>query len=646
VRRAISLAILSFATICAASTPAPVNLPDWVQQLASKPVGEYPPRTNAVVLLDETTVTFTSPTDYTQTNRRVVRILRPEGRSERSFAKFYRSGDRVLNAHAWSVDPAGHKYELRDKDFKYASPYGDELYSDHQFVTGEVPAEVGSVVAFESSVQYHPIANQLVWYFQEDIPVKEAHYTLEMPTGWEQKTFWANSASETPRTAASNRWEWTKQDVPGIVEEDFAPSHSALAGRMAIALYMPSGTKLDSWQRIGEWNNGLTADRHNVTPEVAERVRQLTSGVSGFDGKVRAIADFLQRQVRYVAIEIGIGGYQPHYAAEIFRKRYGDCKDKATLMAAMLQAAGIHSQYVLVHTGYGVVHADLPNIYAFNHEIIAIELPEDAPAYTSVIQAANGKKYLIFDPTDEYTPLGELNSRRHNSLVLLCDQGGGELIRLPSVDPRKNLRQRIGKFVLADDGALSGDVLETRNGANAMQWRSALMDMNDSERTRYLERYCGRTVKGISISEIKFENLGTLSQDFISRFKMTAEKYAQNSGSLLLIRPRVLGTVTVAIDWKDRKYPVYLGSPQYEADTYEIQLPDGYSVEDLPEPTRIDVGFAIYSSRYEVAGSTVRYFREYTLREPVVALDKLADLRRLEERVGRDESATIVLQKK
>ena len=624
-----------------------MTLPDWVQQLASKPVGEYPPRTNAVVLLDETTVVFTSPTDCTETNRRVVRILRPEGRSERRFGQYFLPGDRVLNIHAWSVDAAGHKFELRDKEFAYSSPYGGELYSDHQYVGGEVPgADVGSVVAFESTMQHHPFATQLLWHFQEDIPVKEARYTLEMPAGWEYKAFWANSKAETPRAASTNRWEWLKVDVPGIVDEEYAPSRAALAGRMAVALYMPSGAKLDSWERIAEWNNGLTADRHNVTPEIAERVRQLTSGLTTFDAKARAIADFLQRQVRYVAIEIGIGGFQPHFAADVFRKRYGDCKDKATLMAAMLQAIGINSHYVLVHTRHGVVHEDLPNIYAFNHEILAIELPDDAPSYAGAIATKNGKKLLIFDPTDEYTPLGAISPYRHDTLVLLCDQAGGELIRLPGIEPKSNERQRAGKFVLTADGALNGDVSEIRKGGNARQWRSALMDMNESERTRYVEHYVERSVKGIAISDIKFENLGTLSQDLVSRFKLAAEKYAQNSGSLVLIRPRVLGTVTVAIDWKDRKYPVHMGSPLHETDTYEIQLPDGFAVEDLPDPTRIDVGFASYTSSFEAAGSTVRYFREYIVRDPFVPLEKFSDLRKFEDRIGRDESATVVLQKK
>jgi hypothetical protein len=100
------------------------------------------------------------------------------------------------------------------------------------------------------------------------------------------------------------------------------------------------------------------------------------------------------------------------------------------------------------------------------------------------------------------------------------------------------------------------------------------------------------------------------------------------------------------LDWKERKYPVHLGSPEREVDTYEIQLPEGYVVDDMPEPVKIDVGFASYQSRYENTGKAIRYWREYVVKDPFVPNDKLADLHRLQDHIGRDEFSTVVLQKK
>src|SRR3954465_2591639 len=102
-RRAISLLALLLLTpsVFASSNP---TAPDWVQQLASQPLGSYPPRTNAVVLLDQRSIFYTGPGEYQEHYRRGVRILRPEGRSEREFMRYFRPGERVLNIHAWSIN--------------------------------------------------------------------------------------------------------------------------------------------------------------------------------------------------------------------------------------------------------------------------------------------------------------------------------------------------------------------------------------------------------------------------------------------------------------------------------------------------------------------------------------------------------------
>jgi hypothetical protein len=646
-RRVAKLLIFTLVTAVLALASSQVTVPDWVQQAASRPVGTYPPRTSAVVLLDEGTYFFTAANEYQEHYRKVVRILRPEGRDEGELKVWFRSGERVTSIRAWSTNPAGHNFELKDKEFIAASPFGtEELYSDIMMMVGKVSgADVGSIVAFEYTVVRHPDIAQLNWSFQQENPVVKSSLTLELPEGWEYKSFWANNAPFEPNSVGNNRWQWTRESLAGIAEEEMGPSPGSLVSRMAISVYAPAATRVDSWQTLGAWNNGLTKDRRLPTPEIADKARQLTTGKAGFDATVGPLANFLQRDIRYVAIEIGIGGQQPHFAADIFRHRYGDCKDKSTLLAAMLQSVGINSRYFSVNTRRGIVTESLPSL-SFNHEILAIELPADAPSYHSIVTAKDGKRFLIFDPTDDLTPIGELNAHLQGGLGLLHNDSGGELIRLPVLEPDSNHRQRTAKFLLTPEGNLAGEVTETRNGNSAWFWRSAMTQLNDSERTRYIEHYFSHTLKGLSIKESKLENIDQLSQDLVSRYKLSADRYAQNSGPLLLIRPCVLGTVGLHISWKERKYAVDLTSAERETDRYEIQLPEGYAVDDMPDPVNIDVGFASYQSRYETSGSTIRYWREYIVKDPFVPYEKLADLHRLEDSIGRDEFSTVVLTKK
>src|SRR5512144_2084937 len=120
--------ILLFAVVlvstCLYAGNTQADIPGWVKDLASQPLGEYPPRTNAVVLLDETTHSITGPAEYNETHRSVVRILRPEGSKEGSVGVGYDQNDKVLNVHAWSIDPQGKQYEVKEKDFLDVGSWG------------------------------------------------------------------------------------------------------------------------------------------------------------------------------------------------------------------------------------------------------------------------------------------------------------------------------------------------------------------------------------------------------------------------------------------------------------------------------------------------------------------------------------------
>lgn len=633
-------------TAVAAQAGSQANVPDWVATLAAQPVGTYPPRTDAVVLLDETTNSVSGATEYVETRRRVVRILRPEGRNERFLGIEYEKDDKVLGAHVWSIDPTGKQYEVKEKDFVDVGEWGAGYYNETRHRGAEAPAaDVGSVVASEFSVRHRLWIPKDTWYFQEDIPVKVARYTLELPAGWEHKEFWVNASPVQPTASGASAWQWVRTDVPGIMKEKHRPALHALSGRMELTYFGPGVAAADSWKSIGDWYNGLTRDRRSASPEIESQVQRLIAGKSGFASIVRALGSFVQSEVRYVAIEIGIGGYQPHPAADVFKNRYGDCKDKATLLSTMLKVAGIRSHYVIIYTNRGIARADAPAT-TFNHAILAIELPKDAPNYRSVVTAADGRKMLIFDPTDDITPVGELRGDLQGNVAMLVTENGGEVITTPMFEPASNVVARDGKFTLNTDGTLKGDVVEKRTGENAFRFRLAVKDSHDAERTKIVERYFGQFLNGAAILEANFDNLSQIDQDLIVRYKLASGKYAQNAGPLVLVRPRVLGDMNLTIDWKDRKYPVEMGAPSLRTDTYEITIPDGFVVDDVPPPAKVDVGFATYNSNIDVAGNTIRYHREYAVKDLQVPLEKLADLRRLQEEIGNDENGSVVLKKK
>ena len=619
-----------------------------MQQAAAKPVGSYPSETNAVVLLDDTSLAVTGPGQAEVTYRRVVRILRPEGRNEAKFAINLNGGEKLQSLHAWSVDSSGRQYEVKEKDFSETSPFTFELYNDVHYRVTEVPAgNPGSVVAFEYSVKRKLWMDQWSWYFQEDIPVDEARLTIILPSGWEYKESWGNSAPEIESQIETNRFQWLRRNMPGIPGEKHSPYPMALAGHMEIAFFEPgAASNLASWAAIGDWYSKLTAGRRDPTPELSAKAHELTSGAQTFDAKVRALTTFLQSDVRYVAIEIGIGGQQPHPAADVYRVRYGDCKDKATLLGSMLKEAGVNSDYVLISTHHGFIQPNAPST-DFNHAILAIELPPDTASgqYRSVVKTKSGGQFLIFDPTDEYTPVGDIRTELQGNYALLVLPSGGELIKVPVLLPDSNRIEREGKFALQADGSLTGSLTERLTGTHASNQRTLLAEENETERLKRFDQYLLVSLKNPSVQQLKFADVTARHKDLLVSYQLSASGYAQHSGPLVLLRARILGEKGVNLDWAKRKLPVQLSGPTSEKDSFEIQLPPGYAVDDLPDPKAIDVGFASYRSKIEASGSTIRYSREYVVKEPYVGIDKLADLHKLENAIYEDESATAVLKK-
>ena len=192
------------------------------------------------------------------------------------------------------------------------------------------------------------------------------------------------------------------------------PPFAGIAGQMVVSFFTSEKIALNSnvdWNALGKWYFGLIGERVDASPEVKQEVAALTASKTTILQKMQAIADFVQQDIRYVAVELGIGGYQPHSAAEVFAHRYGDCKDKATLLSSMLHEVGVYSYYIVINTVRGGAAPEKPpTLFWFNHVILAMRIPDDVKDSSLVATLDDPKlgRLLIFDPTDEYTPFGQL----------------------------------------------------------------------------------------------------------------------------------------------------------------------------------------------------------------------------------------------
>jgi hypothetical protein len=629
------------------------SVPDWVRAAAAQKLPSYPPETNAVVLLDETTLTVGPDGRATEHRRHVVKILRPAGREEGLIRVYFDKDTKLASFHVWSIGPDGHEYAVKDNEMVEGANYSDAImYEEERYKEAKPPGrDPGGIVAYEYEQRSRPYLNEDTWFFQGSLPHLTQSYTLELPPGYTQSTVWAHHATAAPIDLEHQRFRWEENNTPAIDLENVPmhPSHAALAGRMTVH-YAPAGAAgpdLGTWQGIGQWYEALSHDRLGASPEIAAKAAELTAGKSDFHDKAEAIGEFVQNKVRYFVIEMGIGGYQPHPAADIFRNRYGDCKDKAALVSAMLSSVGIHSTLMMVDSRRGVVDPDAPSLVG-NHMIAAIEIPDGykSPLLRSVVTARTGKRYLIFDPTWEKTPFGQLEHELQGSYGVLFEGSASQIVSLPVLSPELNTIQRTAAFQLQPDGTLKGSVTEKRYGDAAIEKRYLYTERSAKEQDLYLNHVLGEDFTNFQTTGFKVENLRSLHQDLTTSFSLTAGGFAKAMGPLLMVRSRVLGSDGLWIDSKPRKVPIDLRETEQEKDDFTIELPEGYTMDELPDPVKLDLGFASYESSNELTGNTLHYRRTYTVREVTLPADRYADLQKLESTIAADEQNRAVLKKK
>ena len=627
------------------------TVPDWMKAAAAQSLPSYPADTPAVVLLEETTMTVRPEGKSTKRIRRVVKILRQQGRPYGGVRVWFNANSKVNYLHVWSIGPDGHEYAMKDSEISEVGVQaGGILYDDYRAKIAEPPArDVNAVIAYEYDQKVPFYEAEDSFDIQESIPKVHQVYILRLPPGWQYKTSWHRHEPIQP-TEVGDELHWEVKDEPALDMRDImaAPSAKGLRARGVIS-YSGGGEPRTSgdWAAIGANIQKLNQDRTQASPELAAKAQGLVAGKTDFADKVQAIGEFVQQQIRYVAIEIGIGGIQPHNAADIFQYRYGDCKDKATLLSAMLASVGIHSTWVYVDTERGYITPDAPS-FSGNHAIAAIQLPEgyESGKLHSIVKTRSGKRFLIFDPTWEYTPFGVLESNLQGSYGILVDGSDSELVQFPVLDPGLNSVERSAHFKLGDDGSLRGDVTVKRDGDIAAYWRSVYHEANEKDQRTEMQRTLGRDLGEFTLGHSTVENTSALTKDFVQQYELTVPQYARSEGPLMLVRPRVLGSDSFEIDRKIRTYPVELGETRTVRDDFDVDLPEGYIVDEIPDPVSIDVGFAMYKSRTEMHGNTMHYAREYTVRQLEVPADRYHAVQELVGQIERDEHSQAVFKKK
>jgi tetratricopeptide (TPR) repeat protein/transglutaminase-like putative cysteine protease len=342
-------------------------------------------------------------------------------------------------------------------------------------------------------------------------------------------------------------------------------------------------TTFKSWEEVGAWYRGLERDHIVPNDAIRAKAEELTRGKSTDLEKVEALYNFVSKDFRYVSLSFGLGRYQPHPAAEIFANQYGDCKDKHTLLASLLDAVGIKAYPALMNSSRPV-EPELPSPGQFDHVITMVPL---------------GSADVWLDATPEVAPFRMLYfALRGKHTLVVPRQGAAGLRDTPAIVPVPNqyVMEIDGK--VSELGKLTAHIKHTLRGDQEFIFRA---NLHDSPETRWKDVL--RQLGGFNadITHIKVGDLADTSQPLVVEYDIAAPNFLPFSSKTSEIQLPIPFLPLVGVIGEDddtSTQPLELPANPSEATfRLKLELPKKYSLSSLV-PVAVQRDYGLYTATY------------------------------------------------
>jgi transglutaminase-like putative cysteine protease len=480
------------------------RLPDWAQSIAdgAPPVGKGVHDTPFRILLHETRAKLDRD-GRLMLHRRFASQALSFKAGELGLVGFpIREHARVTVSRAWHVPP-GEKAQRTWGPPREISLGKNFLTDAKARVIPLSGVERGSLVFVEFEAEERPLALAWSHSFHETAPIDVARYELETPPGWTVRSSWLRLDGPDPAIDGAVR-RWELRALPALAEEPLGDPTTNLAPRLVVNVLPPLGIPLEAavfpdWSAMSVWWEDLARGRDAVTPEIALAAREVYAGAGeGFFDRVGAAVRYVRDRVRYVDVAIGIGGYQPRPASETLANLYGDCKDKTTLLRALLAAGGIRSYPIAVNSRVReTASSDLPAIDAFDHLVSGIPIPEGATLPAEVeaelTQGGDLGRLLVVDSTHEYLSVGAVGAHLAGKAALVVAGARGKLVTLAVGETSGNRTEHRLRVDWAADGGMRAEMSSTSHGESAAdaryEYRRSAGDRREEAEERVLKSW-------------------------------------------------------------------------------------------------------------------------------------------------------------
>ena len=627
--------------------------PSWLMEAAAQTTPAYPSKVTRAALLQEEHLTVAPDGKRVIRDRGALKVLQRDRGAVTASRSYNTKSGRIREFQGWVIAPDGKTTTLSSKDhvvdiaLSQNETYGESRAKVLRFPKDAAP---GSVLGWEIVEEEKTIFTQYSYEFQQTDPALISRFVLTMPQGWEARGTMINADALAPRVAGDSS-TWELRNLPWIADEDYRPDTHTLVPRLGVS-YFPSSSAnsalkpLSSWPAVSIWLTTLVDPPAEVTAAIRDKGAELSRSAKTPLELMRAIATFVQ-QTSYVSVQMNLtraGGYTPNRAEQILIRNYGDCKDKTTLMRALLKAANIESFMTVLYSGdRDFVRAEWPSPFQFNHAIIAIRVPADTKL-AAVTDHPKLGRLLFFDPTDPMTPFGELPEEEQGSRALVVAGDAGDLVQLPLLPPDRNHVETVVTGEITPTGALKAKLVRTYSGQGASFMRARLND--DMAVKQMFERSLSYRLGGLSVSAVSLKPLEDQTQlqavvDFdVNQFGQLMQD------RLLVVSP---GNIMPDSDYlfsdDTRTLPVKIRA-RSRRNSVRLTFPPGFGPDEVPSPVKVNSEYGSYAASWAVKDGEIVFDQTVRYKDLTVAADGYSKIKSFFDEFAGAQGSSVVLIRK
>jgi len=649
-----ALSELTFGTAAVAHVE-PVNIveDDIESMIANAPNAADYPDADAINLLNKFSHEVLEGGRSRYTLHQVVKICTERGiENYGDVAMPYKSHSQNLEVNiARTILPDGNVVEAPDESFHDVTPPGlleYNLFSDMVWKVVTMPAlQPGAIIEYQITVEdASDSVSDKIWFwggmaFQTTDPIMKSKYALRLPKDltFEWKTYNAEIEPIILHNETTTTYLWMHEETEAIQLEPNMTSISEVLPHL-------SYSSVQSWDDVASWYNELAEERYMTDEMIESTVAQLTANTETDEEKIKTIYYFVASKIRYVGVEYGRGAYQPKYAQDVFRNRFGDCKDKTTLMITMLQSVGIEAYPVMINPApFDKIDLNLPSPGQFSHVIAA--LPRNSEFGVRNAELKNSSEFRFLDPTSETCSYGDLPAGDQGRQALVIINDSGVFVETPIYPPDSNKLILSSEISLNPDGSIHGKEYTHTSGQHNLGYRLLYKSLKPSETPDFFAAMLNHQYPGVKIEDLNISDLNDMDTPVETSIGFSSPQYGVPLGDKLLfaLPNDNLSAYATFVGTSERKYDFHLGYPRQLEKTVSVSVPAGYTVPSLPPDVEINEGFGGFKRSYRFENNTVKYKMDFTIRQSAVPPKKYQELKRFFETVAREDKAQIVLER-